>query len=207
MIWSINGTDYHIDIYPLKKAKRVTVRKKAAYHYAIRAPKNLTVDSLKTLFQTQLPLFDDLPVPIDYDQYLKNDTVQLWGEKTEQFKGLSVAGKIDALDAIILEELSYIEIYFKKIQSLIDLSDLSYQVKTYQSKFASCHPQKRMIRFNRLLVHYPKQFLEYIYAHEIVHLNIPHHQAAFYELLDFIEPEHRRLKQELHQYHLTFTRS
>lgn len=207
MIWSMNGTDYEVDIYPLKKAKRVTVRKKSAYHYAIRAPRHLPMDSLKTLFQTQLSLFDDLPVPLDYDAYLKQDIIKLWGEDTDQFKGMPLSVKINALDQIMLEELSFIEIYYKKTQSLIDLNHLSYQVKTYESKFGSCHPKKRIIRFNRLLVHYPKKFLEYIYAHEIVHLNVPHHQDAFYQLLDIIEPDHIQLKKELHHLHQVFTRS
>lgn len=207
MIWSINGTDYAVDIYPLKKAKRVTVRKKSAYHYAIRAPRHVPVASLKTLFQTQLSLFDDLPVPLDYNAYLNQDIIQLWGEETDLFKGLPVQEKIDRLDQMMLEELSYIEIYYKKTQDIIDLNHLSYQVKKYESKFGSCHPRKRIIRFNRLLVHYPKQYLEYIYAHEIVHLNIPHHQAAFYQCLDIIEPDHVQLKKALHHYHQMFTRS
>ena len=207
MIWSINGTDYEVDIYPLKKARRVTVRKKSAFHYAIRAPKHLPVDSLKTLFQTQLSLFDDLPVPLDYEAYLSQDIIQLWGEDTDRFKGMSPQDKIHKLDQILLEELSFIELYYQKTQTLIDLNHLSYQVKYYESKFGSCHPKKRIIRFNRMLVHYPKAYLEYIYAHEIVHLNVPNHQAAFYQCLDLIEPKHIQLKKELHHYHARFTRS
>jgi len=207
MIWSFDGRDYEIDVFPLKKAKKVTIRKKSAYHYAIRTPKHVPVDSLKTLFFHQLSLFEDLPVPLDYDAYLNQDEIMLWGELTDQFKGLSLAGKKEKLDAIILEELSFIELYFKKTQSYIDLDDLTYQVKTYESKFGSCHPQRRIIRFNRMLAHYPKPYLEYIYAHEIVHLNIPHHQQAFYDLLSLIEPKHAQLKKELHQLHQSFTRS
>lgn len=206
MKWIFNGHEYEVDIHPLKKAKRVTVRKKASDHYAIRTPRHVPIASLKTLFHTQLELLESLPTPLNYEEYLHRDILDLWGEPTDIFKGLTSDQKRVKLDEIILEEVQFIELYFKKTQFKINLDDLTYQVKTYQSKFGSCHPKDRIIRFNRLLVHYPKKFLEYIYAHEIVHLNVPNHQPAFYQLLHEIEPEATPLKIELNHYHTAFTR-
>ena len=206
MIWEFEGVKYTIEHRPLKKAKRITVRKLADSHFAIRTPKHVKVHDLKALFEKELETLKTLDEPFDYAAYLENDTILLWGEPTDLFAGLSVSEKIKALDALLLEEISYIEIYYQKTQTLIDLSDLKYGVKTYQSKFGSCHPKKRIIRFNRLLIHYPKEHLESIYAHEITHLNVPNHQEAFYSLLAKIEPEHARLKKELHAFHHQFTR-
>ena len=53
-----------------------------------------------------------------------------------------------------------------------------------KTKWGSCQPESRSIRLNTELAKKPPQCLEYILAHELIHLREPTHNAEFVRLID-----------------------
>ena len=60
-----------------------------------------------------------------------------------------------------------------------------------KSRWGSCTPATRAIRINTNLAAYPPACLEFVVAHELVHLMEPSHNARFHALLDVYCPRNR----------------
>ncbi len=57
-------------------------------------------------------------------------------------------------------------------------------VQKMKTKWGSCNPGSRSIRLNTDLAKKPRECLEYIVVHEMVHLLEPTHNARFVALMD-----------------------
>ena len=66
-----------------------------------------------------------------------------------------------------------------------------------KTKWGSCNPAKRHIRLNTELVKKPKDLLEYVVVHEMVHLLEPTHNERFMAILDRYLPQWRESRAEL----------
>jgi hypothetical protein len=64
-------------------------------------------------------------------------------------------------------------------------------VQQMKTKWGSCNPTARTIRLNTELAKKPKECLEYIVAHEMVHLLEPTHNASFIAMMDRFIPKWR----------------
>lgn len=67
-------------------------------------------------------------------------------------------------------------------------------VQRMKTRWGSCNPVKRSIRLNTDLAKKPRECLEYILVHELLHLLEPTHNAKFVNLMSRYLPgwEHRR---------------
>jgi predicted metal-dependent hydrolase len=70
-------------------------------------------------------------------------------------------------------------------------------VQKMKTKWGSCNTTKKNIRLNTELGKKPKECLEYIVVHELVHLLEPSHNAKFQELMDTHLPNWRALRSQL----------
>lgn len=66
-------------------------------------------------------------------------------------------------------------------------------------RWGSAHPDGR-IYFNPELVKAPSICVDYVVAHEVCHLKQPHHDRAFFRLLDQIFPNWSRVKARLENF-------
>src|ERR1700758_3367263 len=57
-------------------------------------------------------------------------------------------------------------------------------VQKMKTKWGSCNPRARSIRFNTELAKKPRECLEYIIVHEMVHLIERHHNDRFKKYMD-----------------------
>jgi predicted metal-dependent hydrolase len=74
-----------------------------------------------------------------------------------------------------------------------------YFLQRMRTKWGSCNPQRRTIRLNTELVKKPRDLLEYVAVHEMVHLLEPTHSPKFSQLLDKFYPEWREARRELNE--------
>lgn len=72
-----------------------------------------------------------------------------------------------------------------------------YFLQRMKTKWGSCNPSKGHIRLNTELVKKPKDLLEYVVVHELVHLVEPSHNERFLALLDRHWPNWRDSRAEL----------
>lgn len=72
---------------------------------------------------------------------------------------------------------------------ILGVSVNRFFVQQMKTKWGSCNPHARTIRLNTELAKKPKECLEYIVLHEMVHLIEPTHNARFVALMDRFMPK------------------
>jgi hypothetical protein len=72
-------------------------------------------------------------------------------------------------------------------------------VRQMKTKWGSCNPTARTIRLNTELAKKPKECLEYIVVHEMVHLLEPTHSPRFFALMDRFMPNWRDTRELLNR--------
>ena len=72
-------------------------------------------------------------------------------------------------------------------------------VQRMKTKWGSCNPAARSIRLNTDLAKKPRECLEYIVVHEMVHLLEPTHNARFVALMDQFMPKWRFYREQLNR--------
>ena len=75
----------------------------------------------------------------------------------------------------------------------------SYFLQRMKTKWGSCNYRHRHIRLNTELVKKPKDLLEYIIVHEMIHLLEPSHNERFKSLLDQHYPPWREARAALNE--------
>jgi predicted metal-dependent hydrolase len=79
---------------------------------------------------------------------------------------------------------------------------LNVKVSTYflqrmKTRWGSCHHQAGHIRLNTELVKKPKDLLEYVIVHEMIHLIVPNHGKQFKKILQTHYPRWQEARAEL----------
>jgi predicted metal-dependent hydrolase len=72
-------------------------------------------------------------------------------------------------------------------------------VRRMRTRWGSCTPGRRTIRLNTELAKKPRECLEYVVVHELVHLLEPSHNATFISLMDKFMPQWRHYRDELNR--------
>lgn len=74
-----------------------------------------------------------------------------------------------------------------------------YFLQRMKTKWGGCNPRTRHIRLNTELVKKPKELLEYVIVHEMIHLIEPTHSERFVALLGKYYPNWREARTELNE--------
>jgi predicted metal-dependent hydrolase len=72
-------------------------------------------------------------------------------------------------------------------------------VQKMKTKWGSCNASTRSIRLNTDLAKKPRQCLEYIVVHEMVHILEPTHNAQFVAMMDRLMPQWRVYREQLNR--------
>lgn len=72
-----------------------------------------------------------------------------------------------------------------------------YFLQRMKTKWGSCNPSRGHIRLNTELVKKPRDLLEYVLVHEMLHLLTPRHDERFLQMLDRHWPAWREARAEL----------
>ena len=75
----------------------------------------------------------------------------------------------------------------------------AYYLQRMKTKWGSCNHRSGTIRLNTELVKKPKDLLEYVIVHEMVHLIEPSHGERFVALMDKHYPTWREVRAELNE--------
>lgn len=84
-----------------------------------------------------------------------------------------------------------------KWESKLGVRVSRYYLQRMKTKWGSCNPGKCHIRLNTELVKKPRDLLEYVVVHEMVHLIEPSHNERFLAVLDGHWPQWRESRAEL----------
>jgi predicted metal-dependent hydrolase len=86
-----------------------------------------------------------------------------------------------------------------KWEPLLGVKVGRFFVQKMKTKWGSCRPDSGSIRFNTELAKKPPECLEYIVAHEMIHLVEPTHNHRFTTLMDQFMPNWRLCRAELNR--------
>ena len=87
----------------------------------------------------------------------------------------------------------------RKWEPKLGVKVAGYFLQRMKTKWGGCNPRKKHIRLNTELVKKPKDLLEYVVVHEMLHLSEPTHSERFVALLDEHYPAWREARQELNE--------
>lgn len=85
----------------------------------------------------------------------------------------------------------------QKWEQVLGVSVSSYFLQRMKTKWGSCNPGSGTIRLNTELVKKPKDLLEYVIVHEMMHLLEPTHSPRFFELMSEHYPAWPEARREL----------
>lgn len=123
--------------------------------------------------------------------------------------GQSVSGQTTpgqtAIDQAALDELYRTEVLralpnvIERAEARIGVHATRWSVRVMKTRWGSCTPKTGAIRINARLAAYPAECLEFVVAHELVHLLEPSHNARFHALLDEFCPDNHHLAKLLRE--------
>jgi len=87
--------------------------------------------------------------------------------------------------------------FIRKWETRLGVSVSCYFLQRMKTKWGSCNHRAGNIRLNTELVKKPKDLLEYVVGHEVMHLIEPTHNERFIALLDKHCPSWREARAEL----------
>lgn len=85
----------------------------------------------------------------------------------------------------------------RKWEAKLDVTVRHYYLQRMKTKWGACNHRAGNIRLNTELVKKPKDLLEYVVVHEMMHLVEPTHSGRFVELLDKHYPTWHEARSEL----------
>ncbi len=91
----------------------------------------------------------------------------------------------------------------KKWEAKLNVRVAGYFLQRMKTKWGSCNHRSARIRLNTELVKKPKDLLEYVIVHEMVHLIAPTHDERFLEVLNDKYPSWAEARAELNELPLT----
>lgn len=109
------------------------------------------------------------------------------------------------IDQTALDELYRTEVLralpdvVERMEARIGVHAARWSIRMMKTRWGSCTPKTGAIRINARLAAYPPECLEFVVAHELVHLLEPSHNARFHALLDEFCPDNRHLAKLLRE--------
>jgi predicted metal-dependent hydrolase len=91
----------------------------------------------------------------------------------------------------------------KQWEKKLKVNVTGYFLQRMKTKWGSCNHETGKIRFNTELVKKPKDLLEYVVVHEMVHILEPTHNDRFMAILGKYYPTWREARAELNELPLT----
>ncbi len=74
-----------------------------------------------------------------------------------------------------------------------------WDIRRMKSRWGSCTARSRSLRFNLHLARVPERCIEYVVVHELAHLQVQNHSAAFWERVGRFLPDWKARRRELNR--------
>lgn len=92
-----------------------------------------------------------------------------------------------------------IEHYMALWQARTGLYAAAWQLRDMKTRWGSCTPKSKKIRFSVWLAEKPPELIEYVVLHELLHLAVPNHGPDFKSLLTRYMPDRKERERRLNE--------
>jgi len=94
---------------------------------------------------------------------------------------------------------TYVSELIQKWEKKLDVKVLGHFIRKMKNRWGSCNKSLGYIRLNTELIKKPKELVEYVLIHEMIHLIESKHNNRFIKILDKYCPFWRDARSELNQ--------
>lgn len=77
-----------------------------------------------------------------------------------------------------------------------------FYIRRMKTRWGSCSPKNGKINLNLELIKTPKECIEYIIDHELLHFIHRNHNKKYYELMEKVNPDWKERKEKLEKYYM-----
>ncbi len=95
--------------------------------------------------------------------------------------------------------------FLDKWQTILGISVTSWKIRKMKIRWGSCYPEEKLVLFNLELIKTPKESIEYVVLHELIHLFEIRHNKRFYSFFDRFMPQWRVHKKNLEKAPINIT--
>jgi predicted metal-dependent hydrolase len=211
-----NIKNIHLSVYPPHGAVRIS----APNRMDLECIRVFAIAKLTWIKQQQAKLQSQLrETP---REYLDRESHYLWGERyllnviekdaVPQLKlkhkqmllqirpGADQNKKHSVLETAYRQQLkAAIPALIAKWENRLGVTINDFTVRKMKTKWGSCSPESKTLRFNLELAKKPQDCLEYVVLHEMIHLIEPTHNERFIALMDRFMPSWRFYQEKLNQ--------
>ncbi|WP_316398024.1 SprT family zinc-dependent metalloprotease [Bradyrhizobium sp. 33ap4] len=194
----------------------------------VAAPRRMTLDVLRVFAIAKLPWIKKQQKKLREQEretpreYIDRESHYVWGSRyllklveADEKPSVELSGKrlllrvrpgtsSERREAILEEwqrELLHVTIppLIAKWQKLMKVRVNAYFVQRMKTKWGSCNHRAATIRLNTDLARKPRDCLEYIVVHEMVHLIEPTHNERFVAMMDHFMPKWHSYREALNR--------
>ena len=200
-----NIKNVHLSVYPPTGRVRIS----APLHLSLDAIRAFAISKLGWIKQKQRKLRDQgRETP---REYLDHEIHHVWGKRymlkvvqrdaahrvevkdstlaLQVRPGTDVAKKQAILDRWYRDQIKEVmPELIEKWETVINVKVANFFVQRMKTRWGSCNPSSGNIRLNSELAKKPRECLEYVLVHEMVHLLEPTHGRQFIALMDRFMP-------------------
>ena len=204
----------HLSVYPPTGRVRVSAPRRMSLE-TIRAFASTKMAWIKKHQSKQIAQERETP-----REYLERESHYLWGKRyllhvvrTENDLGVSVDHRSITLrlrpDWGLERRQEVLEEWYRRLlkveaaasvrrwEPLLGVRVNQVFVQRMRTKWGSAQPLRRNIRLNTELARKPKECLDYIVLHEMIHLLVPNHGPQFIALMDRHMPQWKQVREQL----------
>lgn len=95
---------------------------------------------------------------------------------------------------LLMQKIIEIKPHFEQ---LVGQAAAEYRIRKMKTRWGTCNMRARRIWINLQLAEKPPEWLDYIIVHELTHLLVPNHSAAFWAHMDQFYPNWRDIRQQM----------
>lgn len=85
---------------------------------------------------------------------------------------------------------------YKRVRSY-DIEYPQLDIRKMNSRWGSCYPESKKIILNSSLIKAPRDCIDYVVLHELIHFKYKNHSNGYYRLLDILMPDWKDKKKIL----------
>ncbi len=93
--------------------------------------------------------------------------------------------------------MAYLKPQFEYWRTKMELPPTQFTIRKMRSRWGSCTPVRRSIRFNLALANQSERAIDYIIVHELAHLRYANHGPQFKALVSRYMPDWKEREKEL----------
>ena len=175
-----------IEIYR-KKVKNLRIKVEDGI-IKVSAPLRTSEREIKRILENNLDIIERLKEEDLRKRRYKN---HLFGEKLE------ITSEKE-LEKIYRSELKKaLDEIFEKYENLTGLSPKSVEIRKMKVRLGTCYPQSGAIKINLYLAERPREEIEAVVLHELVHLKYFYHDKKFKEECKKYMPNYEEIERDL----------